>query len=158
MKKAQVWSLDFITSVVLFTLVIAMFFFAWTYVNTQSEQQRFFNDIEKAALSVSDALVRTKGMPEFWNPDNVKIIGLAADENVLNSTKVGYFFEMGNADYNRTKVLLVGTYDFFFEIKDLNGTSYGKIGIKPKERITVPVTRYCILDNRIVKVEFALIA
>jgi uncharacterized protein (UPF0333 family) len=155
-KKGQVWSLDFVTSLVIFFLVLVPLFFVWNYVNVQNMEQRTLNDIQMLALSVSDSLIRTRGIPENWNSSNVNVIGLADEENVLNSTKVSHLMDMGNNEYELTKNILTGKYDFFFGITDLNGTQYGTIGSKPADRTVVPVERYCLYNERVVKIELAL--
>lgn len=157
MKSGQVWSLDLITSIVIFLMVLIPLFFLWTHVNTQSQQQMLFDETENLALSVSDALIRTKGVPEHWDAPGVNMIGLASEENVLNATKVSYFLSMGSSDYNRTRAILTGGYDFFFNLTDLNGTSYGVIGSKPEGMMIIPVERYCLYNERIVKLEFSLV-
>ncbi|NIO23056.1 MAG: hypothetical protein GTN38_03465 [Candidatus Aenigmarchaeota archaeon] len=157
MKKGQVWSLDFVTSLVIFTLVLIPLLFVWNYVNIQNMEQRTFDEIETLALSISDSLIRTKGVPENWNSSNVNVIGLAEGENVLSIPKVSEFLYMGNNEYDLTKNILVGRYDFFFSITDLNGTVYGTAGSKPADRTIVPVERYCLYNNRVVKIELALI-
>ncbi len=156
-KKGQVWSLDFITSVVAFLIVLIPLFFIWSYLNIQNQQQILFDEVETLTLSISDALVRTKGLPLDWNTTNVDMIGLASQENILNATKVSYFLNMGNNDYNRTRAILTGGYDFFFNLTDINGSSYGTIGSKPPNRMTVPIERYCLQRQRIVKLEFTLV-
>ena len=156
-KTGQVWSLDFIVSVVIFLTALMPLLFVWEYVNAQNQQQMLFDETEGIALSASDALLRTKGLPENWNTADVSVIGLASEENVLNATKVSYLLAMGSSDYNRTRVILTGGYDFFLNITDLNGTSYGVIGSKPADRMVIPVERYCLYNERITKLEFAII-
>ncbi|MCK5022955.1 MAG: hypothetical protein KAS04_02170 [Candidatus Aenigmarchaeota archaeon] len=157
-KKGQVWSLDFVTSVLIFLIVLIPLFFVWNHVNAENQQQRAFEDIEGMTLSLSDSIIRTKGYPEGWNNLSVTIIGLASEENVLNSTKVNYFLTMGNSNYNITRAILTGSYDFFFELRDINGTLIGTIGSKSGDRMVVPIERYCLLNERIVKMELALMA
>lgn len=155
--KGQVWSLDFITSVLVFLVVLIPLFFVWNYVNIQNQQQILFDEVETLALSVSDSLIRTKGLPEDWNTSDVSSIGLSSEENVLNVTKVSYFLTMGNSEYNRTRAILTGGYDFFFNLTDINGTAHGTIGNKPQDRMTIPIERYCLYNERIAKLEFAMI-
>jgi hypothetical protein len=157
MKRGQVWSLDLITSIVIFLLVLIPLFFLWIYINSQSQQQILFDEVENLALSVSDALIRTKGLPEYWDTSTVNVIGLASEENILNATKVSYFLSMAGSDYNRTRTLLTGGYDFFFNLTDLNGTAYGTAGSKPAEKMLIPVERYCLYNERITKLEFVLV-
>jgi len=156
-KRGQAWSMDFVTSLVIFFLVLIPLLFIWNYVNIQSAEQRTLDEIEMLALTVSDSLIRTKGVPENWNSSNVNVIGLAEEENILDPEKVSEFLSMGNNQYSLTKSILTGKYDFFFSITDLNGTVYGTIGNKPPDRTVVPVERYCQYKGRIVKLEFALI-
>ncbi|NIO19414.1 MAG: hypothetical protein GTN76_01360 [Candidatus Aenigmarchaeota archaeon] len=156
-RKGQVWSLDFVTSLIIFFLVLVPLFFVWNYVNIQNMEQRTFDDIEVLALTTSDSLIRTKGVPENWNSSNVNVIGLADEENILNPTKVSEFLSMGNINYNLTRNILTGKYDFFFGITDLNGTVYGTIGNKPPDKTIVPVERYCLYNDRVVKIELTLI-
>ncbi|MCK4532020.1 MAG: hypothetical protein KAT94_04065, partial [Candidatus Aenigmarchaeota archaeon] len=89
--KGQVWSLDFITSVLVFLVVLIPLFFVWNYVNIQNQQQILFDEVEILTLSISDSLIRTEGLPEDWNTSDVSTIGLSSEENVLNVTKVSYF-------------------------------------------------------------------
>ena len=155
--RGQIWSLDFITSILVFIVVLIPLFFIWNYVNIQNQQQILFDEVETLALSISDSLIRTKGLPEGWNTSDVSTIGLSSEENILNVTKVSYFLTMGSSEYNRTRAILTGGYDFFFNLTDVNGTSHGTIGSKPENRMTVPIERYCLYDERIAKLEFALI-
>jgi len=156
-RTGQVWSLDFIISIVIFLSALMPLLFLWSYVNAQQQQQILFDETENIALAVSDALLRTEGMPSSWNTTDVSVIGLASEENILNATKVSYLLAMGSSDYNRTRTILSGGYDFFLNITDLNGTSYGIIGSKPANRMVIPVERYGIYNERIVKLEFAII-
>jgi len=149
--------MDFVASLVIFFLVLIPLLFVWNYVNLQNMEQRTFDEIETLALKISDSLIRTKGIPENWNSSNVNVIGLAEEENVLNATKVSEFLYMGNSEYDLTKSILIGKYDFFFSVTDLNGTSYGTIGSKPADRTIVPVERYCLYNERVVKIELSLI-
>ncbi len=156
-RKAQVWSLDFIVSVVIFLVILIPLLFTWDYINAKNREQILFDDAEGIALSVSDALLRTRGVPEGWNGASVSVLGLAERENVLNATKIAYLLSMATSDYNRTRAILSGGYDFFLNITDLNGTSLGIAGSKPEGRMVIPVERYCIYNERIAKLEFAVV-
>lgn len=156
--KGQVWSLDFIVSVIVFLSVLIPLFFVWNQINLQNQQELLFEDIERMALSLSDSLVRTGGFPEDWNESTVSVIGLASGDNILDESKVSSFLSMGAANYNMTRTLLTGSYDFFFEITDINGTAIGSMGQKPDDKMIVPIERYCIYNGRIVRMELALIS
>jgi hypothetical protein len=151
--KAQIWSFDFAVSFVVFFMVLIPMLFLWNYVNTQQLNQRIVDDVEIKALAASDALVRTAGIPQDWNGTTVRSLGLADEENVLNSTKVGYLLSM---DYATLKGMLTGGYDFNLTFSDLNGTAYGGIGTSPANRTSVPVVRYAKYNERIVSVVLML--
>lgn len=157
------WSLDFAVSVVIFAFVVSIVVFAWNYSTQNSMDQVNFNILQNDVMMISDSLIRVSGLPEDWNDTNVQVIGLADEENVLNSTKVLRFIGL---DYGFTKSILgIGNYDFYFDIRypnntimEISGTTLTK-GIHPvgqDSRIVVPVERYVILDGNVGKMEFFL--
>lgn len=157
------WSLDFAVSVVIFAFVVSIVVFAWNYSTQNSMDQVNFNILQNDVMMISDSLIRVSGLPEDWNDTNVQVIGLADEENVLNSTKVLRFIGL---DYGFTKSILgIGNYDFYFDIRypnntimEISGTTLTK-GIHPvgqDSRIVVPVERYVILNGNVGKMEFFL--
>lgn len=161
--KAQVWSFDFMASVVVFFLVISTLFFVWQYATIQNEDQVMFNDMESSALTITDAIIRSKGSPEDWDDSSVRTIGLASEENVLNETKILTFIQM---DYNRIRSMLgIREYDFYFQVLHLNGTQARSggmdlvTGIDPalhESVVVVPVERYILFDHRVARLRFML--
>ena len=101
--RGQVWSMDFVASVTVFFLVLTVLFFTWEYTTFQNTDQMIFNEMENKALMLSDPLIRTRGLPEYWNDSNVEILGLASEENVLNESKLLILVGM---DYGNVKSLL----------------------------------------------------
>ena len=161
-KRAQVWSMDFAASLVIFTTALAVLLFAWIYVASQNEQQTMFIQMESAAMSASDSLIRQPGIPEGWTASSVTAIGLASQENILNATKVGYFLGMEN---DTIKSLLgVGNYDFYFEVRYTNGTlaqlpngdSVAKGNYPQNASIAVPSERYVIYMDKIARMKFVI--
>jgi hypothetical protein len=150
--KGQIWSLDFVTSFVIFFLVLISLFFVWSYANTQNVERRMLDNLEISALSISDSLIRTPGIPKGWNPSNVERIGLASEENVLNVTKIENLISM---NYDQIKSILT-KYDFHLKITDINGTVYLDKGISLANKTSVPIERYCSYNGRIVKLELTL--
>ena len=151
--KAQVWSLDFALSLIIFMTSL----FAVISVNAMENQE--IKDLQMKVLALSDSLIRTRGIPADWNESGVKVIGLAEDENVLNVTKVVLFINMSVNDNDRLRGLMdIGLYDFYFEVKDINGTVYANTTtpISMTSSIVVPIERYAMYDERIVKVRFII--
>lgn len=151
--KGQVWVTDFIISVVIFFGIIVILIFAWNNTINQNQEQIDFNIIENTALSVSDSLVRTPGIPKDWNEDTLISLGLAISENILNKTKVQ---KMLNIPDSKIKSSLgISGLEFYMELKYLNGTiielSGNPVvkGTSPASTasIVVPVERYVIYDG-----------
>jgi hypothetical protein len=91
-----------------------------------------FNILQNDVMVISDSLLRVPGMPEDWNRTNVRVLGLASEENVLNQTKVHNFVSM---DYNKIRALLgIPNYDFYFQLTYSNDTIYEIEGVL-EERI-----------------------
>ena len=152
--KAQVWSLDFAASVVIFLTAIIVAMFALNFTMAQNAQQTEFNIMENAAMSVSDSLVRLPGMPDGWNRTTVTTIGLASQENILNGTKLEEFVAMDN---DTVKNLLgTGNYQLYFELRYVNGTlatlpggGQASRGAYPSgAALIIPVQRYVLYMER----------
>lgn len=148
--KAQAWTMDFAASVVIFMVVLVLAMFALNYAIYQNQQQASFNQMENAAMSASDSLIRQPGIPSSWNRTSVTTIGLASQENVLNETKLAEFMAM---DYGSIKGLLgIANDQFYFEVRYPNGSlaslpSGGLLskGSYPSEAgMVIPVDRYVI--------------
>jgi hypothetical protein len=117
--RAQVWSMDFIGSVVIFFISVAVLMTLWNFSVYNSSYQESVNSMGSLSLRISDSLVRTPGLPEGWNASSVQAIGLASDENVLDSTKVDQLTSM---DYATARRLLgTGAYEFYLDIRGLDG-------------------------------------
>ena len=162
--RAQAWSLDFISSVTVFFMILVVLFFAWEYSTYQSTEQMVFNEMENKAIITVDTLIRTRGYPEFWSSSDVEILGLASEENVLNETKILEFVGM---DYGQARSLLgIPSQNFHFSLMHLNGSvvrSQGtdlESGLDPtlftNTTLVVPVERYILFDHRVARVRFIL--
>ena len=150
--KAQLWSLDFAASVVIFFFAVGLLIFFFNHYVSQSYEQSEFIEMQEIAIKTSDALVRFPGIPSDWGANNVTTLGLASQENVLDSGKLTAFISM---DVEKARTLLVGPYQFYFELSYLNDTiaqvngTNATIGALPTAaNVTVPITRYVIYENQ----------
>ncbi len=162
--RAQIWSIDFAVSILIFMSVIILVFFTWSYTSTQSSEQVEINNMQTSALLISDSLIRVEGLPRDWNATNVKVIGIASrNENVLNKTKVDRFL---NLSYSKARGLLgIGAYEFYFELSYMNhtimknqdGNNITK-GNYPDSSasIIVPAERYVLYNGKIARLKFWL--
>jgi len=151
--RAQVWSSDFVVSAIMFFTVLFLIIFVWNYTNAQGQERLTFNNIETLALKISDSIIRIPGLPEDWNSSNVRVIGLASSDNVLNETKVSNFVGMS---YTKARGLMSVQYQFYFDLKNITGDiieeSSGNLtaGIYPVSAdIVVPVKRYVLYKGKV---------
>ena len=158
-RKAQVWSMDFALSLTIFMSALLTVAFAWNYISANSIGTQQMQELQLKALTLSDSLIRTPGIPVDWNETNVQVLGLASEENVLNVTKVRFLVNMSKNDYNRMLGLMdIGFYDFYFEVEDLNGSMFENTTtpVDQNSPIIVPIERYTIYNGRIAKARFVI--
>ena len=149
-KKAQVWYIDLIIGLLIFTLAVVMF--QNVFGNLSAVDASMIIDLYGDAKSISSSLL-SKGYPENWNNATIERIGIA-DNYRINSTKLDNFM---NLSYNRTRNLLGTNYEYwvFFEdrnhtliqINGKNGTGY-KYGAPEK---LAQVVRLVVKDSQIVR-------
>ena len=158
-RKAQLWSLDFVMSLLIFMSAVLAVAFAWNYISANAAETQEMKELQYKVLALSDSLIRTPGIPAEWNETTVEVIGLAEDENVLNVTKVSHFISMSNTDYERARALLnMGPYEFYFEVADLNGTVIQNTTnpLSPAASMVIPAERYSLYNGRMAKVSLII--
>jgi len=156
MKKAQLWTLDMALSLLIFFSAMLSMMFAWNYISADVVQNQELKELQLKVMTLSDSLIRTPGIPVGWNESTVQVIGLAYDDNTLDEYKVNEFVNMS---YSKARSLLgIVPYEFYFEVKDINGTLYknSTLAIDSFSTVVVPVERYATYKGRIVKVKFAI--
>ena len=160
--RAQLWSSDLAVSVLIFFSAFAVIMFSWNYVIVQNAEQAGVREMEVLALAISDQIIRIPGLPENWNSSNIDVLGLASEENILDDSKIEEFLGL---DYQRAKGLLgIGIYEFQLQVKHLNNSIAQTLlgteisyGLTPSDaRVIVPVERYTMLNNGIVKLDLIL--
>ena len=160
--RGQVWSTDFVISAVIFLLALALVVFAWNYSSLRISQQNELVPAESTLIMVSDALIRTPGIPQDWNITSVTSIGLASDENVLDTDKLDMFINM-SYEYSKS-ILGLERYHYYFRLLHLNGSviqnQYGQnltAGQYPNGSVlTVPIQRHVLYNSTIAKLDFML--
>jgi hypothetical protein len=158
-RKAQIWTLDFAMSVLIFASALLSVMFAWNYVSSSAQANEEMKSMQLKVLTISDSLIRTPGSPPDWDSSGVEAFGLASSENVLDPAKVTEFIAMSEANYSMVRALLgITAYEFYFEVRDINGTVLGNTTapVSPLATLAVPTERYCLWNDRIVKVKFVL--
>ncbi|PIN70516.1 hypothetical protein COV93_01205 [Candidatus Woesearchaeota archaeon CG11_big_fil_rev_8_21_14_0_20_43_8] len=149
-RDGQVWFLDFMVSILMFTILVATYY---GYLESQTDNNEEI--IESLLLDVrtaTDALV-SSGYPQNWTNDEVLRIGITDGDHRINQTKLDHFTAM---DYNLTRKLF-GTYsNYYFYIQYKNGSKkwlnnsgqyYGLNSSQPSAAYIVQSQRV-LIDNR----------
>jgi hypothetical protein len=158
-NKSQFWTLDLVTGVTVFMILMVSYFI---FTNNISQ----YNEVEIDGLYddiaiVSSSLI-TEGSPDNWDIDSVKELGITEGKHRLNITKLQ---RLSTLEYPRRKLLLKTRYEYliFFENKsnevmEIGGIEYvGKAGLtrdnieeteKPKNLVST--RRFLIHDNDII--------
>jgi len=118
--RGQIWSMDFALSFTLFVGMMVLFFFTFNNFVSDVSVQRDLAVMQNNVLELTEALIRTPGIPTNWDSSNVHVIGLADQDNILNSTKVLNFLSLNYSTMKR--VMGIGSYDFNLTIEYPNGT------------------------------------
>lgn len=160
-RKGQTWSMDFVFSAFIFLVVLVALLFAWSYVNSESSIHTELKKMESKVMDISDALIRTPGLPQDWSAADVRIIGLAEEEGLLNSTKVLSLVSMEEAAA-RSK-MGAGLYYYYFRLRDssnqtirIQGTD-AEAGTYPgNATIVLASERYVVVEGAPAVMEFLL--
>jgi hypothetical protein len=126
--KAEIFSWDFVTGIIIFSSIVIMLGIYYTNIYNDISEYETRKDLQMKAISIANLLATSSGEPEFWNSNNVKVIGLY-DSGQFNLTK---FDEIKKMSYRDVKNILgVGRYEIYIEIQnetgsvlEVNGSNY----------------------------------
>lgn len=151
-KKAQVWGMDLMFSIIIF--VLAIFITIMYFINSYSNNT--IGEIDYYAELISNKII-SEGFPVNWNPSNVAIPGIMSN-NKINNTKLEYFYYLSLNDYNRVKSLLGTRYNFYLNFSEpviINGTSITEIGRNSNDsQNLVRITRFVAYTNNPITINF----
>ncbi len=150
-SKAQITSSEFLIVSVVLVILITAGVMMWNSTINRSNESMIREDMEMFAVSISDQLIKSHGMPTDWEDDTTKIysLGLAKENYVLDEKKVDIFVNM---NYNQLKSLMgIGGYEFYFRLVYTNGTDIKTKGSSPTANSqTINSKRVVMFKNEIV--------
>jgi len=111
LKKGQFNFIDFITSIVVFAILLTIFF---KYSPNITKSQEGITGLAIEGRIISDDLL-SGGFPSNWNSSNVVIIGITDNNNQINETKIQSLLSLS---YPQTRNLFRTTYHYYFLFKD----------------------------------------
>lgn len=111
--KAQVWTTDFMISLLI--LVATLVIFARGITNITATGNEDLSPLIIEGRAISDQLM-SEGYPTNWNLSNVANIGIVTN-NRINDTKINAFYSM---NYSDARKKFNTRYDFFVFVLDEN--------------------------------------
>src|SRR3989344_5506685 len=157
MRKAQLFSLESILSIVLFIIVILFLLSFWNLYSSRLSSQIHSEELQLQAAQVTDILVSSRGYPDEWeaDPASVVIPGLMLNPGSLDEQKLNQFLAL---DYETLKQLLnIERFDIAFELRDVSGNvleNRGNISSTADEAVVFQ--RLMLLKNQTRQVYVAL--
>lgn len=146
-KKGQMNSIDITLALLIFVFLLVFIITFWFVTTIEIENTIKKNKMEAAAVSISDLLIKTQGLPNNWeeNANNTQMLGLATySQNVLDENKLANFT---NLTYENAKELLGVDYEFYFYIEDLEKNRLYATGNSTFQEQIVSITRFGILNE-----------
>lgn len=87
MNRGQVISGDFIVSISVFLLVLAIIIPAFLKLSEANYEKQRDEEMRTRAFFIADSILKTEGVPKNWNYTNVNSIGLSDENGRINKTK-----------------------------------------------------------------------
>ena len=117
--KAELFSTDFIISILLFLSIVIILGFYYGNLQNDIYQQYLRNDMQKKAINVADLLATSSGNPDGWDSTNVKVLGLY-DNGKFNLTK---FLELKKISHDTVRRMMgTGVYNLNISMKNETGS------------------------------------
>lgn len=153
MSKGQIFSIDFMASLMFFLPFLLIMIFLWNYSETQYTETERTIDMRDKAVLISDLLLKSEGYPKDWNSANVVTLGLAKENNKISNEKLNRLYEI---NCTRFKEIFDMKYNFFLEITDVNDNilfTDDKCGNYSNAEDIIPIQRYGLLEEKLIKME-----
>jgi hypothetical protein len=147
--KAELFSSDFIISILLFISIIAIAGLYYQNLQTDVYDSYIRNDMQTKAMNVASLLATTSGDPKYWDSSNVKVIGIY-DSGRFNLTK---FAELKEIDYTTSKRLLGINYELNITLKNETGNVLESNGVVYSFGIPLIDVKQSVLVKRLGLVE-----
>lgn len=154
-KKSQMAIIDLFIAIFVFSILVVMVIFIWNKYGMILTENNEYGRMQIITFQRADLLVKSKGDPRNWEdfPAGVDVIGLAESDRNISIEKVDAFI---NLSYNTTlKSMGLELYDFYFQLKHINGTKLAEHGNNPNNTV-VNVQRLVTYKNEKAIVEFAV--
>ncbi len=150
MKQANILLEYMFAFMMISAVILLLSYLAFSLVSPQIAQAKS-SQLEEKAFSISDMLIKSKGIPDNWEKGNeIKAIGLAQEPYALSKEKLQRFSLLKEEFLAE----IFGTESFMIRIKGSNIDI--QKGIFPTEKNIAIAERHATLDDEQVKVTVAI--
>ncbi|MEW6295535.1 MAG: hypothetical protein AB1467_04550 [Candidatus Diapherotrites archaeon] len=128
-RKGQSIMLDLIFAITVFTIISTFLLDSYDRDLMGITKGQTMDELQQKAFTATEALVKTKGLPENWNEislNSVEQFGLLARQGQLSESKVNYFMGLIdcnteiNSNYSKSKEIMnLGLFDYFFNLHNV---------------------------------------
>ncbi|MEK6826535.1 MAG: hypothetical protein AABX08_02645 [Nanoarchaeota archaeon] len=161
MDKAQIASMDFILSAVIFFILIAGVMSFWNIYILRFDANLEQKELVLKAAKITDLFVENEGSPTGWNETDVAVIGLVSSDRKIDNDKLASFL---NLSYDQVKSYLnIDENEFYFRVVDLNGAvvkakgNFAEKGLPPGDVDSIiKIRRIAMYGSQRAVVEFSL--
>ncbi|MBI2668037.1 hypothetical protein HYX17_04705 [Candidatus Woesearchaeota archaeon] len=148
MSKAQLSSMELIIGVFVFMVIFVFLFSTFNSYNNKLNNNLEDNEKQRLASQVTDSLIKTQGIPEDWESNNldIKEIGLVNKDRIINQTKL---MELEDIDYNELKSIMnIQKYDFNLTIKFSNNDVISGVGVPITGKKITTTRRFAVYNKK----------
>ena len=138
MKRAQFFSVELVTVMLLFLTLFLTVLSIWNSQRTRLDKERLVYELELKAANIGELLVESPGSPTNWNTAAVEQFGLADEYHVVNAYKFNNLLTMINNSYDYTRELLgVSKYGLVIVLEDFNEAVIISAGLASGQNLAV---------------------
>jgi hypothetical protein len=148
-------SFDFVFASLIFILILGFSIVAYSNYADNYLLIENKRTLESSVISVSEILVKSKGVPRNWenNVSALQVLGLAESVNILSIDKVSAFDSLS---VNQTKSLLGISNDLYITIKSVDGELFFSKGNDLDNTSSVSIERIVYYNRSISRLQVKL--
>lgn len=94
MSRGQIVSGDFIISIAIFLVIIAILIPLFNRTSDDSQRRLFLEELKTRSSFVTDLITKTPGIPEYWNKTTVVRAGFVNKDGHINRTKIKHYLDL----------------------------------------------------------------
>lgn len=156
-QKGQAAITDLFIAISVFIILITIITLTWNLYNIRLVNRFEYDDMIIKTFQVSDALSKSKGVPDNWeflkDKTQILVVGLAENERKISTQKLTQFIDLNETEIKEK--MNINLYNFYFTIRNQTQVlvSHGRI---PTGKKSVNIARLVIYNGKPSIMEFAL--